>query len=204
MPRSENGSRRASVRRRFLAVSLATLLAGCGSTNEIERPSTYVGAIAEARLNEVYLAAPGGKQVPFMEVFKGFEPETGFMTTPLPFPKVAVADIIYGAAQPVAEYYDSKANNNGYLEGPELLVLYIRESAIGLGQTVDYLGVNPRFDALATTAADTGGLMRYVKANKGRMTEATQKMFKDIEQIGLDRRTRGGGGAGGASGGGGR
>jgi len=173
------------------------LLAGCGSTTEITRPSTYVGEITPARLGDVYLAIPGDKRLTFLEVFNGFEPQTGFMTTSLPFPKVAVADIIYEAAMPIATYYDTNANNNGYLEGPELLVLYIRESAIGLGHSVDYLGVNPRFNALATSAADTGGLMEFVKHNKAGMTEDVQKIFRDIEQLRLDWRTRGKQGAGG-------
>jgi hypothetical protein len=146
---------------------------------------------------------PGDKRLAFRDVFKGFEPQTGFLTNPLPFRKIAVADVIYEAAQPVAAYYDSNANNNGYLEGPELLVLYIRESAIGLGHSVDYLGVNPRFNALATSAADTGGLMAFVKKNKTTMTGHAQRIFQDLEQIGLDRRNRGGGGSGGAGGGGG-
>ncbi len=179
------------------------LLAGCGSTTTIERPSTYVGDITPAQLEDVYLAMPGNKRLAFRDVFKGFEPQTGFLTTSLPFRKVAVADIIYEAAKPVAAYYDTNANNNGYLEGPELLVLYIRESAIGLGHSVDYLGVNPRFNALATSAADTGGLMEFVKRNKATMTDHAQQIFQDLEQIGLDRRNRGGGGSGGGGGGGG-
>ncbi len=179
------------------------LLAGCGSTTKIERPSTYVGDIAPAHLEDIYLAMPSDKRLAFRDVFNGFEPQTGFMTRPLPFRKVAVADIIYEAALPVAAYYDANANNNGYLEGPELLVLYIRESAIGLGHSVDYLGVNPRFNALATSAADTGGLMAFVKQNKATMTDHAQRIFRDLEQIGLDRRNRGGGGSGGAGGGGG-
>ena len=180
-----------------------SLLAGCGSTTEIERPPTYVGDITPAHLQDVYLAMPGDKRLTFQDVFKGFEPQTGFLTNPLPFRKVAVADIIYEAAKPVAAYYDTNANNNGYLEGPELLVLYIRESAIGLGHSVDYLGVNPRFNALATSAADTGGLMEFVKRNKATMTDHAQQVFRDLEQIGLDRRNRGGGGSGGGGGGGG-
>ena len=106
------------------------------------------------------------------------------------------------AARPVAEYYDSRANDNGYLEGPELLVLYIRESAIGLGRSVDHIGVNPRVDALATSAGDVGGLMDFVNRNRTTMTERAQRVFQDIEQIGLDRRQRGGGGGspGGGSG----
>jgi hypothetical protein len=179
------------------------LLAGCGSTTEIVRPSTYVGDITPAHLEDIYLAMPGDKRLAFRDVFKGFEPQTGFLTNPLPFRKIAVADVIYEAAQPVAAYYDSNANNNGYLEGPELLVLYIRESAIGLGHSVDYLGVNPRFNALATSAADTGGLMAFIKQNKAAMTGQAQRIFQDLEQIGLDRRNRGGGGSGGAGGGGG-
>ena len=179
------------------------LLFGCGSTTEIERPSTYVGDITSANLEDVYLAMPGDKRLMFADAFKGFEPQTGFMTTSLPFRKVAVADIVYAAAKPVAEYYDAKANNNGYLESPELLVLYIREGAIGLGHAVDYVGVNPRFDALATSAADTGGLLEFIKHNKANMSEKSQQVFNDIEQLGLDRRNRGGGGSGGAGGGGG-
>jgi hypothetical protein len=131
-------------------------------------------------------------------VFTGFEPQTGFATDSLPFPKVAVSDVIYEAAKPVAEYYDSKANNNGYLEGPELLVLYIRESAIGLGHAVDHIGVNPPVHALATSNADTGGMMIFVKKNKSGMTENAQAIFRDIERIGLDWRSRGkSGGSGG-------
>ncbi len=98
---------------------------------------------------------------------------------------------------------DANANTTRYLEGPELLVLYIRESAIGLGHSVDYLGVNPRFNALATSAADTGGLMAFVKQNTAAMTDHAQRIFQDLEQMGLDRRNRGGGGSGGAGGGGG-
>ncbi len=167
------------------------LLAGCGSTTEIRPSPTYVGEYASASLKDIYLAVPGGKRLTFLEVFKGFEPQTGFLTTSLPFPRLAVANIIYAAAIPVATYYDTNANNNGYLEGPELLVLYIRESAIGLGHSVDYLGVNPRFNALATSPADSGALMEFVKHYKAGMTESAQKIFEDFERLGQDWRTRG-------------
>jgi len=174
----------------------AVLAMGCGSSSDINHPTTYVGDITSARLEELYLTTSDGKKLSFGEVFTGFEAETGFLTDSLPFPKVAVTDVIYEAAKPVAEYYDSKANANGYLESPELLVLYIRESAIGLGHPVDYIGVDSRVDALATTNADTGGLMKFVKENKSGMTEDAQAIFRDIERIGLDWRARGKGGAG--------
>lgn len=188
--------RNRTLRASFVLLS-AALATGCGSSSEITRPSTYVGDITSARMEELYLATSDGKKLAFGEVFTRFEPETGFLTDSLPFPKVAVSDVIYEAAKPVAEYYDSKANNNGYLEGPELLVLYIRESAIGLGHPVDHIGINPRVDALATSNADTGGLMAFVKKSKSGMTESAQAIFRDIERMGLDWRNRGKSGGGG-------
>lgn len=177
--------------RTLLVTSLSiVLLAGCGSPTDIRSSPTYVGEYASAPLKDIYLAVPGGERLTFLEVFKGFEPQTGLLTTSLPFPKVAVSTITYQAASPVAAYYDAQANDNGYLEGPELLVLYIRESAIGLGHSVDYLGVNPRFNALATSPADSGGLMEFVKHNKAGMNENAQKIFADIERLGLDWRSR--------------
>lgn len=165
-------------------------VAGCGSSTEIERPPTYVGEMTSANLEDVYLATGGGKRLTFEEVFVGFEPQTGFLTDSLPFPKMDIAEITYEAAQPVAAYYDDNANNNGWLEGPELLVLYIREGAIGLGHPVDYVGVNPRLNALATSPAETGALVEFVKKNKTRMTEDAQRIFRDIEQLGVDNRNR--------------
>jgi len=189
-----------SARALILPLICAWLIAGCGSTNKIDIPSTYVGDIAQAHLEDLYLATKDGKKLAFREVFTNFEPQTGILTTALPFRKFAVADIIYEVAQPVAGHYDAEANNNGYLEGPELLVLYIRESAIGLGHDVDYLGTNPRFNALATSNADAGGLMEFVKTNSKDMTEHAQQLFEDLVQIGLDRRNRGASGKGGGSG----
>ena len=180
----------------------AMLLVACGSTTDIVNPPTYVGEITAAPLKDVYLATSGGKRLTFLEVFKGFEAQSGFLTDALPFQKVAVADIAYQAAAPAAAYYDANANNNGYLEAPELLVLYIRESAIGLGHSVDYLGVNPRFNALATSTADTGGLMKFVKENKTGMTDDAQSIFRDFERLGQDRRSRNRGSGGGGAGGG--
>jgi len=180
----------------------AFLLVACGSTTDIVKPSTYVGEIAEAPLENVYLVTHDDKRLSFMEVFEGFEAQSGLLTDALPIQKIAVADITYEAAAPAAAYYDANANNNGYLEAPELLVLYIRESAIGLGHSVDYLGVNPRVNALATSTSDTGGLMRFVKHNKTRMTDDAQKIIRDFDRLGQDRRSRSRGSGGGGAGGG--
>ena len=182
----------------LLGPIVALLVSACGANSEISRPSTYVGPIVSAHMNDLYLAVSDDKRVGFDEVFRDFQPQTGLLTDALPFPKVAVTDIVYAAAQPVAEYYDSKANDNGYLEGPELLVLYIREAAIGLGHPVEYIGVNPRVDALATSNSDIGGLMEFVNRHQSEMNDKAQALFKDIERLGLDWRNRGRSGKGSA------
>ena len=192
-PRSLRRSLRASV-----VPILVAVVSACGTSTEIQVPSTYVGDIASARMSELYLAESGGRQLGFDEVFETFDPQSGLLTDGLPFPKVAVADIVYAAARPVAGYYDSQANDNGYLEAPELLVLYIRESAIGLGFAVEYVGINPRVNALATSSGDVGALMTFVRDNASRMKTETQAVLRDLDRMGLDWRNRGRSGRGSA------
>ena len=184
-----------------VALLSALLLVGCGSTADIVRPSDYVGEMTSARLEDLYLVTTDGKRLKFREVFKDVEPQTGFMTTPLPFRRIDIAQVVFDTVAPVMDYYDANANNNGYLEGPELLVLYVREGAIGLGYSVDYVSLNPRIKALATSTGETGGLVKFVEKNKASMTDRAHQIFREIEQVGLERRVRG---SGSSSGGGGR
>ena len=68
--------------RTLLVTSVSiVLLAGCGSTTAIRPSPTYVGEYASAPLKDSYLAVPGGERLTFLEVFKGFELQTGFLTT---------------------------------------------------------------------------------------------------------------------------
>lgn len=172
----------------------ALLLVACGSTTDIVRPSDYVGEMTSARLEDLYLVTTDGKRLKFREVFKDVEPQTGFMTTPLPFRRIDIAQVIFDTSGPVMDYYDANANDNGFLEGPELLVLYVREGAIGLGYSVDYVSLNARIKALATSTADTGGLVKFVEKNKASMTDRAHLIFREVERVGLERRARGSGG----------
>jgi len=184
-----------------VALLTALLLVGCGSATDIVRPSDYVGEMTSAHLEDLYLVTTDGKRLKFREVFKDVEPQTGFVTTPLPFRRIDIAQVVFATAPPVMTYYDANANDNGYLEGPELLVLYVREGAIGLGYSVDFVSVNSRIKALATSPSETGGLVNFVEKNKASMTDHAHQIFREIERIGLERRARG---SGGNSGGGGR
>ena len=174
-----------------VALLIALLLVGCGSSTDIIRPSDYVGEITSARLEDLYLVTNDGKRLEFREVFKDVAPQTGFVTTPLPFRKIDIAKIDFDTVVPVMDYYDANANDNGFLEGPELLVLYVREGAIGLGYPVDYVSADSRIKALATSTGETGGLVKFVNENRAGMTDRAQQIFREIEQIGLERRAFG-------------
>ena len=177
---------------RLARVSCAALLlalSGCGTTTEPVAPCCYSGEVALARASDVYLALEDGGKVSFPQAFPGFEPQTGIFTTALPFQKAEVSDVLYASLLPVLPQYD--ANGDGWIESPELTVLYIREAAIGLGHSVSYVGVNPRADALVLSQAETGALVRYVNDNRHRMTPAAQTVFRELVLVGQDLREKG-------------
>jgi hypothetical protein len=170
-------------------LSSVLLLWGCGSTTDLVRPSYYTGDLTAARLEQVYLVTADEQRLSFDEVYKGYEPQSGMMTKMLPFRRAAIATIRYAEVSRVAPDYD--ADENGYLEEPELLVLYIIEGAKGLGHDVAYIGVDSRVRALATAPADIGGLMSYIEKNEKQMSEQAQLLLGELRQMGQDKRNRG-------------
>ena len=75
---------------------------------------------------------------------------------------------------------------------PELTVLYEREAAIGLGHDEDHLAVNGQpVRALQTASADVAGLLNFVAAHGGRLQPEQQAIFRDLERLGRDLRSRG-------------
>ncbi len=168
---------------------LLLTLASCASTTEPISPCCYTGNLALAHVEDVKLALADGNKVGFPQAFPGYQSQSGPFTTAFPFRKVEIAQVTHGALRPVLPQYD--ANENGNLEEPELTVLYIREAAIGLGLNVDHVATTDRTDALVLSAGETGGLVRYVNANMDRMAPAARDIFKKLELIGLEQRSKG-------------
>lgn len=166
----------------------AALLA-CTATTEIRRPCCYTGDVTLARLADVHLVLDDGTRMPFETAFPGFEPEKGFFTTTFPDPRIDIARVSYASLVPVLPLYD--ANEDGWLQYPELTVLIIREAALGMGHAVAHVAVDSRVSALSTSAADFGGLMQYVKRNESSMNETARQIFTDLERVGQDWMLRG-------------
>ncbi len=172
----------------LLLAACATLVA-CTSSTEIRTPCCYTGDVTLAKLESVYLVLKDDREIPFETVFVGFESQTGIFTTTFPDRRIDIARVVYASLAAVLPAYD--ANGDGWIQTPELTVLYIHEAAIGMGHEVEYIGVNPKVSALSTSAADFGGLMEYVKRNEAAMSEQARQIFTDLDRVGQDWLLRG-------------
>lgn len=165
------------------------LLTGCSSTALVKN-CCYDGEEAVVYLNEVEFVAPDGSTSSFADIYPGFEPQDRFLTTAFPFRKANIGLIIYDALVLPADLYD--ANKNGFLEEPEVTVLYLREGALGMGHNVDHLVVDgKRYGAITTSRSNVGALMQYLNARKDSLTPEVQAIFRDMVQLGQDIKLRG-------------
>ncbi len=168
----------------------ALLLGGCGGSTALIKDCCYIGEAALVHFDSVQFVAPDGTTSTFAEIYPGYTRQDSFATTSFPFRKVNYGQVTYDALAVILPLYD--ANKNGYLEEPEVAVLYLREGALGMGHNVDHLAVDgKRVDAIMTSRSDVGGLMRYLDARMDTLTSEVQAEFRDMERVGLDIIQRG-------------
>ncbi len=166
----------------FAAVTL--FLTACSSTS-LTKNCCYTGDAALVHIDKVEFVAADGSVSTFADIYPGYSPEDKFVTTPFPFRKVTNSRVTYDSLVIVLDLYD--ANKNGFLEEPEITVLYLREGALGMGHKVDHLAVDgKRVDAITTSASDVGGLMRYLNARMDSLTPEVQMIFSDMHRVGQD------------------
>lgn len=142
-----------------------------------------------APLKDVRFVMDDGSELPFEEVFTGFYAQDRRVTTPLPFRRVNISGLVYDVLSVVFPTYD--ANNNGFIEEPELTVLYLREGGLGMGFKIAHLKVKERVLALQTSKADVGGLVSYVNANRADMNKEARALFREIDHLATQIRRRG-------------
>jgi hypothetical protein len=182
---------------RYLGSLLTALavLTGCGSTTTPVPPCCYQGAVAVTRLEALSVRTTEGRRLTFVQAFPGFMPQDGLFTRPLPFEEARGEDIIYASLEPLLPIYD--ANGDGRLERPEILVLYAREAARGTGTPVAaFLAGDTEAWAVAAPNADVGGLVTWTRERLPGMSPEAQAVFRDLERLGIDLRTRGSEGGG--------
>ena len=160
---------------------LPVLGTGCASPDVIRRPCCYDGELTLARLQQVRFVMQDGSELPFDQVYKGFEPQERDASTPLPFRRVNISGLVFDVLPVVFPQYD--ANKDGFIEEPELTVLYLREGALGMGFKVSHLVVDERVRALQTSPVDAGGLVRYINANRAGMSKQARSLFREIDYL---------------------
>ncbi len=173
-----------------LLVAASLFLGACVGSTSLIKSCCYEGDAALVHLDRVQFVAPDGTTSTFDDIYPGFMPQDSFATKSFPFRKVNNALITYDSLTVILYLYD--ANKNGFLEEPEITVLYLREGALGMGHKVDHLTVDgKRVDAIMTSRSDVGGLMRYLDARMDSLTPEVQAEFRDMERVGLDIIQRG-------------
>lgn len=130
-----------------------------------------------------------GSERPFADVYKGFESQNSNFPTQFPFRRINISGLVYDVLTVVFPEYD--ANRNGFIEEPELTVLYLREGAIGMNFKVSRLVVDEQVVALQTSLADVGGLVSYIDAHKAGMSKEAQTLFREIDYLSTQINRRG-------------
>lgn len=173
-----------------LLIAASLSLGACVSSTSLIKNCCYQGDVALVHLERVQFVAPDGGISAMKDVYPGFELQDSFLTKSFPFQKVQYALVTYDSLAVLMPLYD--ANKNGYLEEPEITVLYLREGALGMGRKVDHLAVDgKRVNAITTSRADVGGLMIYLDARTKSLSPEVQAEFRDLERVGLDIIQRG-------------
>jgi len=162
---------------------------GCVSPNEIRRPCCYEGELTLAPLQQIRFVMDDGSKLPFDQVYKGFQPQDRNFPTQFSFRRINISGLVYDVLSVVFPQYD--ANKNGFIEEPEMTVLYLREGALGMGFKVSHLIVEERVLALQTSSVDVGGLVSYINAHKGGMSKYAQSLFREIDYLSVQIRRRG-------------
>jgi len=168
---------------------LALLGTGCVSPDALRRPCCYEGDLTLARLQQVRFVMQDGSELPFDQVYKGFQFQERDVSTPLPFRRINISGLVFDLLPVVFPLYD--ANGNGFIEEPELTVLYLREGALGMGFKVSHLVVDTRVRALQTSPGDVGGLVRTIDENRPGMSKQARSLFREIDYLGALVRQRG-------------
>lgn len=166
----------------LVLAALALGLSACAGNGSPRPPCCYQGELTLARVSEVYLSLESGQRISISEAFPGFAPRSGLLAPQLPFFNAEISIVTFGALIPLLPQYD--ANQDGFIQEPELTVLYIREASIGLGHDVNHVGGNPRVGALVLPGAEVSGLVQYVNDNRSRMSPGTQEVFRDLVLLG--------------------
>ena len=163
---------------------LGVALAGCGASTNLIKPCCYKGDVALTHLGDTQLTLENGSTVAFGDVFSGFRVDTAPFGRVFPFQRADIGLVTFGSLRDVLPRYD--ANEDRILQKPELTTLYVHEAARGLGYPVARIDPSGNSGAIVTSRADISALVRFVERHRHEMAQPQQRIFRDMNWLGLE------------------
>jgi hypothetical protein len=149
----------------------------------------YQGETVELQLATVDVKLEDGKTVAFGEIFPDFKPSTSFFTQFFPVYRLDIARVVF--ANLALKFHQYDANKNGFIEEPELTVLYMEEAVRGIDRPISHLGGKRRLRAVFASNADIDGLIELVDRHRARMNAAARLTFEELDLLRIDFRLDG-------------
>jgi hypothetical protein len=149
----------------------------------------YRGDVIDLPAAEVEVKLEDGRVISFGGLFPDFAPSTSFFKLMYPVYRLDIARVVYPHL--AMKFLEYDANGNGLIEEPELNVLFMVETALGLDHPIAQLGGDSRVRAVFISAGDIDGLIRLVKRRRSEMTPDALKTFDEIDLLRIDFRLDG-------------
>lgn len=169
----------------FLAVAL--MLCAWSPMSPASLRCCYHGDAVDMQAAEVKLE--DGRTVSFGELFPDLTPSSSFFPLFYPVYRLDIARVVYPHL--ANKFTDYDANDNGFIEEPELNVLFREEAARGLDHPIAQLGGDSRLRAVFAPPGDIDGLIRLVNRRRSEMKPAIRKTFDEIDLLRRDFRLDG-------------
>ena len=171
----------------FLAVAL--MLVTWSPMSSASLRCCYNGDVVDMQAADVEVKLEDGRTVSFRELFPDFTSSSSFFPLFYPVYRLDIARVVY--AHLAIKFIDYDANDNGFIEEPELNVLFMEEAARGLDHPVAQLGGDSRLRAIFVPPGDIDGLIRLVNRRRSDMKPDARKTFEEIELLRRDFRLDG-------------
>lgn len=179
-------------RHSLIAVSFLAIALILGAWSPVATASLrccYSGDVVDLQAADVEVKLEDGRMVSFGELFPDFTPSTSFFTLMYPVYRLDIARVFYPHL--AVKFIEYDANGNGFIEEPELNVLFMTETARGLDHPITQLGGKSRLRAVFVPSGDIHGLIELAKRHRAEMKPDARKTFDEIELLRIDFRLDG-------------
>lgn len=160
---------------------LAALLCGWTPASHAVSRCCYHGDAPVLSAADVKIKLEDGRTVTFGKLFPDFKSSTSAFPLYYPVYRLDIARVVYSHLFLKFTFYD--ANKDGFIEEPELTVLYMEEAARGLDKPIARIGAERQLGAIFVSPGDIDGLIRLVERHRADMKPDARKTFDEIKLL---------------------